>query len=132
MGNHPGRRILIIEDEAMIALHMRNVLEALGWVVVDVAMTSTSALALIEVDQPDFDAVMLDLNLGGDLATDVAAALEARSIPFVITTGYDDAGHLGSFGGRPIVQKPVLDADLAEALEALNLAEPDPSAGRPN
>src|SRR5690349_14030925 len=109
MGNLPGRRILIVEDEAMIALHMRSVLETLGWVVVDIAMTPTSALALIEVDQPSFDAVTLDLNLGGEIATDVAAALDARRIPFVITTGYDDATHLAPFAGRPIVQKPVLD-----------------------
>src|SRR5688572_5643310 len=125
MGKPPGRRILIIEDEAMIALHMRSVLEALGWVVVDVALTPARALALIEVDAPAFDAVTLDLNLGGIIATDVAAALEARGIPFVITTGYDDGLLLGPFAGRPIVQKPILDAELAEALNSLNLRAPD-------
>lgn len=128
MGNSPGRRILIVEDEAMIALHMRSVLEALGWVVVDIAMTPTSALALIEVDQPTFDAATLDLNLGGEIATDVAAALDARRIPFVITTGYDDDAFLGSFAGRPIVQKPVLDDELKQALHSLQLTMPDPSA----
>src|SRR5688572_13074237 len=119
MGNHPGRRILIVEDEAMIALSMQSVLEALGWVVVDVAMTSANALALIEGDRRNFDAVMLDLNLGGEIASDVARALDTRGIPFVITTGYDDATHLGSFAGRPIVKKPVLDAELAHALNSL-------------
>jgi CheY-like chemotaxis protein len=130
MGNPPGRRILIVEDEAMIALHMRSVLEALGWVVIDVALTSASALALIEVDQPAFDAVTLDLNLGGEIASDVAAALDARGIPFVITTGYNDAEHLGPFAGRPTVEKPILDAELAQALDSLKLSVPDPSAGR--
>lgn len=128
MDHPPGRRILIIEDEAMIALHMRGVLEALGWVVADVALTAASALALIEIDQPEFDVAALDLNLGGEIAGDVAAALAARGIPFVITTGYDDATHLGPFAGHPIVQKPVLDAELAQALDALT--GPDPIAGR--
>jgi CheY-like chemotaxis protein len=125
MGNHAGRRILIVEDEAMIALHMQSVLEALGWVVVDVAMTQPSALALIQVDPRTFDAVTLDLNLGGEIASDVAAALGARGIPFVITTGYDDASHLGPFAGRPMVQKPILDAELAQALDSLTLSVPD-------
>ena len=45
MGKHQGRRILIVEDEAMIALHIQSVLQALGWVVVDVAMTQAGAQA---------------------------------------------------------------------------------------
>jgi CheY-like chemotaxis protein len=130
MGNPSGRRILIIEDEAMIALHMRSVLEGLGWVVVDVAMTSARALALIEVDKPSFDAATLDLNLGGEIASVVATALDAREIPFVITTGYDDAALLGPFVGRPIVQKPVLDIELALALDSLRLRVRDPGSGR--
>ena len=128
MGNHPGRRILIVEDEAMIALSMQSVLEALGWVVVDVAMTSANALALIEGDRRNFDAVMLDLNLGGEIASDVARALDTRGIPFVITTGYDDAAFLGPFNGRPIVHKPVLDNELQQALASLKFAMPDPGA----
>jgi CheY-like chemotaxis protein len=130
MGNHQGRRILIVEDEAMIALHIQSVLETLGWVVVDVAMTQANALALIDGDQPNFDAVTLDLNLGGEIAFDVAAALDARGIPFVITTGYDDTAHLGAFAGRRIVQKPIVDAELAQALDSLKLSAPDQSARR--
>jgi CheY-like chemotaxis protein len=130
MGNHQRRRILIVEDEAMIALHIQSVLEALGWVVVDVAMTQDSALALIEGDQPNFDAVTLDLNLGGQIAIDVAAALDARGIPFVITTGYDDATHLGPFAARQIVQKPIVDAELGQALDSLKLSAPDRSTRR--
>jgi CheY-like chemotaxis protein len=130
MGNHRGRRILIVEDEALIALHIQSVLEALGWVVVDVAMTQARALALIEGDQPNFDAVTLDLNLGGQIAIDVAEALDAREIPFVITTGYDDAAYLGPFAGRLIVQKPILDAELAQALDSLKLSPSDRRARR--
>lgn len=130
MGDPSGRRILVVEDEALIGLLLQSVLGELGWVVVGVARNITEALAFIEIERPGFDAATLDLNLGGEISIKVAAALEARGIPFIITTGYDDPMHLADFAVRPIVAKPIVEEALAQALESLGLGAPGPGMDR--
>ena len=118
MSGLTGRRILIVEDEMLIALMLQGMLEALGYQVAGRARTVADALAMIETDTLGIDAATLDINLGGEHANAVADALNAHGIPFVITTGYDDP-KLFCFYGQPIVNKPFLPEQLEQALRSL-------------
>ena len=116
-----GRRILVVEDEMLIALMLQSMLEALGYQVAGRAGTVADAMAIIEADTRCIDAATLDINLGGEHSTAVADALEAHGIPFIVTTGYDDPKILAGFQGRPIVRKPFVPGQLEQALQSLEL-----------
>ena len=83
------RRILVVEDEYLIAMSLQDALEEAGSVVVGPVSSVDKALKRIE-DEPRLDAAVLDVNLGGVLAFPVADMLIARNIPFVFTSGYED------------------------------------------
>jgi CheY-like chemotaxis protein len=95
-----GRRILVVEDEFLLAMELELLLQQRGCVVVGPASSIDHALALIDGEPPD--AALLDVNLKGRRATPVAAALMARGVPFVLITGYS----------RPQLSEP----ELREAL----------------
>ena len=111
MISRAGRRILIVEDEMLIAFMLQGMLEALGYQVAGRARTVGDALAMIETDTLGIDAATLDINLGGEHANAVADALNAHGIPFIITTGYDDPKLFG-FHDQAIVNKPFLPEQL--------------------
>ncbi len=83
------RRILVVEDEYLIAVSLQDALENAGAVVVGPAPSVDKAIKQIESD-PHIDAAILDVNLGGMLAYPVADMLVAKNIPFVFTSGYED------------------------------------------
>jgi CheY-like chemotaxis protein len=84
-----GRRVLVIEDEILVAMELESVLRRQGCTVLGPVPTVDRALALIEGGQ--IDAALLDLNLDGQSALPVAAALNARDLPFVVVSGYSEA-----------------------------------------
>src|SRR4051794_30804408 len=88
---NPGapRRVLLVEDEYIIAMDMAYELEALGAQVVGPVGSLEGALSLVESDG-GIDAAFLDLNLGGDEAYPIADALLARGAHVVFTTGYEE------------------------------------------
>lgn len=114
----PGNpiRILIIEDEAIIAMTTEDMAEDLGHQVVAIAATLGTALAA--VDAGGFDLALLDINLNGEPSMPVAARLQAAGVPFVFTTGYGSAGPDGPFADAPLLAKPYRSADLANAIAA--------------
>jgi len=116
-----GRRILVVEDEMLIALMLQSMLEELGYQVAGRASTVADALAIIETDTQGIDAATLDINLGGEHASAVADELDAHGIPFIIATGYDDPKILAGFQGRPVVRKPFVPEQLEQALQSLEL-----------
>ncbi len=81
-----GLRVLVVEDELLIAMAQEASLEGHGCKVVGVAATIAQALELIDSTGPD--AVLLDGNLNGALSVPVAADLEKRGIPFLLVTGF--------------------------------------------
>jgi CheY-like chemotaxis protein len=106
------KRILIVEDEAMQALHLATMVRDLGAEVAGIATSVQAALA--EFSVTEFDCVTLDLNLHGFFGLGVVKGLRDMNIPFVICTAY---GHLVSdFPDAPIVQKPIKEEALAGAL----------------
>ena len=83
------RRILVVEDEYLIAMSLQDALETAGSVVLGPVPSVEKAIKTIE-SEASIDAAVLDVNLGGVLAYPVADMLIARKIPFVFTSGYED------------------------------------------
>jgi CheY-like chemotaxis protein len=108
-----GLRILLVEDEPIIAMTAEDMLESLGCAVVASAASLDEALAAGEAG--GFDVAMLDINLNGVASLPVADALKAAGTPFIFTTGYG-AGGCGPHCDVPLVTKPYRLSDLEEAL----------------
>ena len=110
-----GRLVLVVEDEFLIALDLEQLLRRHGWRVLGPAATVAAALRLLAGETPDV--ALLDVNLGGELVTPVAAELRARGVPFVLASAYD--GHeLGVvvLAKAPSVGKPPDERRLLAAL----------------
>jgi CheY-like chemotaxis protein len=120
-------RILVVEDEMLIAMMLQSLVEELGHRVVYRASTAAEALAIVDADHSQLDAATLDINLDGEHTDEVANALFARGIPFIITTGYDDPKLLAGFPVQPIIHKPFVPRQLDEAIRRLELRKMEPS-----
>jgi CheY-like chemotaxis protein len=110
-----GRRILIVEDEFMIAMLLEDMLTELECVVAGVAAKPAEALELI--NSTEVDAAVLDVNLDGTDSFGVAAALGECQIPFVFATGYGGSRLTPEFAHYPVIQKPYRTHDLSAALQ---------------
>jgi DNA-binding response OmpR family regulator len=110
-------RILIVEDEPLIALSLEDVLVDAGFQIAGVAGKLAKALALIESGA--CDAAIVDANLAGVSASPVAIALAARGIPFIVMSGYSPEQLQGEFSGAPFVQKPCRPELLIHTLNTL-------------
>ena len=114
-GDLRGRRILIVEDEMLVAMELESVLKQQGCAVLGPAPTVARALALLDHERPE--AALLDLNLNGEPATAVAVALRTRGVPFVVITGYGEAqSSEPELQGALRVDKPVNHDALVRAL----------------
>jgi CheY-like chemotaxis protein len=110
-----NRRILVVEDEYLVATSLREGLEMVGAVVVGPAPSVEKALKAIE-SEPEIDAAILDINLGGRTAYPVADQLCARKIPFLFASGYDDDVFRDRYPGVRNCAKPYLLPDVERAL----------------
>jgi DNA-binding response OmpR family regulator len=110
-------RVFLVEDEAIIAILMEDLLEEFGCEVVATAGELDAAIAAAKTGQ--FDLAFLDVNLRGVPVYPVAEILRARAIPFAFVTGYGsscvDATHLAA----PILQKPFQARDLDAVIRLL-------------
>jgi PAS domain S-box-containing protein len=100
-----NRRVLLVEDEALVAMMIQEFLTEYGHSVIG-PISTMSAAALIAKDG-DFDAAILDINLGDGMVYPVADTLSARGIPFVFVTGYEADTVAERFSEVPILQKPI-------------------------
>jgi CheY-like chemotaxis protein len=112
-----GRRVLIVEDEMMVAWLLEDTLAELGCAVVGPAAGVKEALAMIEAKA--IDVAVLDVNLNGEMSYPVADALVAHGVPFVFSTGYDKDRLLDGYRSFPVLQKPYHDSELKETLAKL-------------
>jgi CheY-like chemotaxis protein len=112
-----GRRILVVEDDMLIRLTVEDMLAELGCEAVSGAATIDQALGLIEAHA--FDAVTLDLNLGGATSYPIADMLAQRGVPFLFSTGYGEHFLRDGYRDRPILKKPFPYEQLAEILTRL-------------
>lgn len=114
-----GARLLIVEDEALVALMVEDMLADLGCVVVDVAGTVSRGVTLVTDPGLAIDGAILDVNLGGEKVYPVAEALAAKGVPFIFATGYGLAGIAESFAHVPALAKPYDLRALEEGLTAV-------------
>lgn len=103
-----GKRILLVEDEVIIAMMLEDMVAELGGIAVGPATTKEAGMEFAEHEP--LDAAVLDVNLGDCASTDIADILARRNIPFILATGYG-AGTVNSHA-VPVLQKPYLLADL--------------------
>lgn len=108
-------RVLIVEDEYFIADDLARALGGHGMAVLGPVASVDEARTLAERETPD--CAVLDLNLGGELAHDLARWLHDRGTRVLIVTGYDAATLPASLEGIPRVQKPLTAAALVALLE---------------
>lgn len=113
-----GRRVLVVEDEMVVAWMLGDMLTNLGCTVVGPVAWLEKALALIET-AVTFDVALLDINLNGQKSYPVADVLVARSIPFVFATGYNKDSLLEAYQKFPILQKPYSESELSDTLVKL-------------
>ncbi|MBC7159460.1 MAG: response regulator [Porphyrobacter sp.] len=117
MNELAGARVLIVEDEAIVAFMLEDMLVELGCAVIGPALRLADALRLVE-EEAGIDAAILDVNIGGERSDRVAEALEQRRIPFVFATGYGRQG-MALTGGGGLVAKPYRVDDIEAALRRL-------------
>ncbi len=111
-------RVLIVEDEFLIAMDNKFVLEDAGGEVGGVAATVQEAEQLI--DRSGWDAVVLDANLNGVSAEPVAERLRERGIPYVVLSGYSPDQMKGALADAPFLSKPSQSEILVSAVRALH------------
>jgi PAS domain S-box-containing protein len=123
----PRKRVLLVEDEILIAMMMVQTLGDLDFDVVGPFGTVDEAIAAIE--REPIDAGILDINLGGEMVYPVAGALQARKVPFVFMTGYGSEAVAAPFPDVRIFQKPI-DRDVLRHLFVANSPDVIPLKAR--
>jgi PAS domain S-box-containing protein len=118
-----GLRVLVIEDEALIALFVEDLLDQLGCTLASVRSTVSDGLEAAQ--SPDFDLALLDVNVGGEPVYPVAQALQKHGVPVVFMSGYRQMEE--GWRTRPSVQKPFDLQRLAAAMERAMRANDAPA-----
>jgi two-component SAPR family response regulator len=99
-------RVMIVEDEALVAMMVEDMLGDLGCEVVGSFGAVDDALAFLIGGQPAPDGAVLDVNIGGEMVFPVAEELRERGVPFVFATGYGDLPRKG-FETVEVIAKPI-------------------------
>lgn len=123
---HAGLRVLVVEDQYLIARQLAAMLAEVGCEAV--GPVPDIAAARRELETRAVDAAMLDVALRGGTVYELADELAARAIPFVFVSGYDHGDLPERFAGHPHLEKPVQRARLVRALEHL-VPDSGPQAG---
>lgn len=116
-GKSARLRILVVEDESLVAMFLEDVLEDLGHQMVGPYSRVEAALSAARVEE--FDVAILDVNVNGQAIFPVAEAIAARSIPFVFSTGYGQKSLPEEYRSRPTLDKPFLPGDVEAVLAKL-------------
>ncbi len=117
MSTNRGKRILVIEDEPVVAIALQDMLESLGYEVVGPALRLAAAHTLAETEP--LDAAILDVNMGDGDSYEVARFLRSRGVPYIFATGYGRAGLEPGHEDVEVLQKPYHEGQIAHALEAV-------------
>lgn len=113
MSSLVGKRILVIEDEALVAAMVEDMLAEVGATVIGPATTVAEGLVL--AGQEDIDAAVLDVNIRGEPIDAVADLLRSRHIPIVFATGYGE-GTATATRDDPVLDKPYSQDALTRAV----------------
>ena len=110
-------QVLLVEDEAIIAMLMEDMLAEFSCDVLETVGELDAATAAAMTTH--FDMAFVDVNLGGNPAYPVADILRARGIPFAFVTGYGSAGGQAAYADVPVLQKPFRAQELEAIIERL-------------
>lgn len=102
-----GRRILLAEDEYLIAMELEQELERNGAEILGPTASIDETLRLLHT-AGSVDAALLDIDLGGDMAYPVADAFRERRIPFIFVSGFGRNGIRGDYADIPLLDKPIV------------------------
>ena len=113
-----NRRILVVEDEAFLAMWIEEVLMEAGSTVIGPAASVDTALAILDIAllHGHVDAAVVDYNLGGTMSLPVITQLATRGIPLLIQSAYHDVPQLE---GVRLITKPYPPVELVSALKAI-------------
>jgi DNA-binding LytR/AlgR family response regulator len=109
-----GLRVLVVEDEFLIADTLVYLLKTWDCTVIGPASRLSNALAIAQNEK--LDGALLDINLFGERSLEVAAALRRRGVPFVFVTGYDDTALSAEYRSYPRMSKPFEESELASLM----------------
>lgn len=112
-----GRRILVVEDEIVVAMLIEEVLMMAGYLIVGPVAKLETALQLARSEP--LDGAVLDITIRGGQVFPVADVLRERGIPFLLSSGYGDWALPEAFRGQTRLQKPFTSTELETAVEAL-------------
>lgn len=112
-----GKRVMLLEDEAIIAFAVEEMLIDLGCTVVGPALRLDEGLELAA--SAEIDAAVLDVNINSERSYSIAEALERRGVPFVFATGYDRDGLEWRGADSEMIAKPYRREQLEAALQRL-------------
>jgi CheY-like chemotaxis protein len=115
-GSEPpaGTRVLIVEDDSIIAMTAEDMLDEFGCTAAAIAATLAEGLA--RANDTEFDVALLDLNLQDESSLPIATLLRERGKPFVFATSYDGLPPGSGFDDAPVISKPYRISQLADVL----------------
>jgi DNA-binding response OmpR family regulator len=108
-------RVLVVEDDALLALDIAAQLTEAGFDVIGPAVSVDTALRLLRAI--GCDVALLDVNLGKETSELVARELRSLSKPFVVLSGYSSEQHPPEFHGAPLLSKPARPGELVALLQ---------------
>lgn len=109
-------RVLVVEDEALVAMLLEDMLQDIGCTAVELAPRFDDAMRAAELGE--FDLAVLDVNLDGISSFPIADRLIERGIPLIFATGYGKAGTDSRYAVIPTLQKPFFFSDLERVVHA--------------
>ncbi|WP_322890653.1 MULTISPECIES: response regulator [unclassified Yoonia] len=108
------KRVLIVEDEVLLAMDLEEMLTDIGHTVAGQATRVGKAIKLAR--EIDLDFAVLDINVAGTKSFPVADILRERGIPFTFATGYGVDGLQDGYRDLPVLQKPYTQSDLERTI----------------
>lgn len=112
-----GKRVLIVEDEPIIAFLLEDMIDDLGMTVAGRASTLEEARELARA--PSYDAAIMDINLHGQMSYPAAELLARQGVPLVFVSGYARDGVPPGLANAPLVAKPYQPHQIAAALASV-------------
>lgn len=112
-----GLRTLVVEDNALLAMMLEDMLLGMGCSLAGSAANTAEAVRLAR--ELDLDFAVLDLNIDGELSYPVADVLRQRGIPHLFATGYSASSLPARFSETPMLAKPYMAEELQQAMAGL-------------
>lgn len=111
-----GLKVLVVEDETLVAMLLEDMLADHGCVVAGTAGRVAQAMEMIGDDSLAIEAAILDVNLAGEPSFPLAELLAGKGVPFVFATGYGAGGLPEAWRDRPTLQKPFSHDEVGKML----------------